>query len=729
MAFINTLSLSVVTQWLAWILIHCVWEAALIAGLLWLVLKVVPTNACSFRHFVGCCALALAGLAPIATGSVLREEPVRQDRALLDSPILSDTTATTGSIMSSFPVTGESSESPPSAASVIMQPSMDSTSVADQFRRLINRSATCLVTAWLMGVIVASIRLLTSFRGVRSLRTSGRPVSDSRLLIAFTRQLQQLQIRSTVLLLESVAVRVPTVIGWLKPVVLLPLTATTGLAIEQLEALLAHELAHVKRCDYLINLLQIMIETVLFYHPAVWWISRQIRNEREHCCDTIAVRLIANRELYAASLFGLAKTVCSARPVVAANGGNVLDRIRRVLQVDTAEAQELRPGALSGIMAVAGICSLVVVAVSTLQGTTAQATGKQPVTIAAIQLPVTDETSKSESSQLPQEPENTESTAEAKQSDEQTPAETTKFPRSVSFIIAKHVNLYEGRIVTWAQIEQILDEAASEGMIYPQFFSTNGGHPREEEFSERRGKIYKRLYDAKKIQGMSIGSLSPRSSERYDRIQSHADLVPDPTQKLSGKVTGADKKPLKDVEVFLLPEQHIIGVYLKDGRIRNPLEEHLVLTDVDGSFTTYPDDDESYIVATHPEGFLIEPRIRLDFSNTLTLQLQPWARVTGDRPADEPAEPQTIDFSCSPVPGIGFNVFETEFSKDGSFEQSYLPPGVIQILRSLPCGDGSSMSFSVRTLTLGPGESAEHSLGAIPEDQLRQVAEAAARRK
>ena len=99
----------------------------------------------------------------------------------------------------------------------------------------------------------------------------------------------QLRIRRPVRLLESALVDVPMVIGWLRPVILLPASALSGLTPQQLEAIIAHELAHIRRHDYLINLLQSLIETLLFYHPAVWWVSRQIRREREHCCDDLAV--------------------------------------------------------------------------------------------------------------------------------------------------------------------------------------------------------------------------------------------------------------------------------------------------------------------------------------------------------------------------------------------------------------------------------------------------------
>ena len=97
----------------------------------------------------------------------------------------------------------------------------------------------------------------------------------------------------------------PSVIGWLKPVVLLPAATLLGLTPEQLEAVLAHELAHIRRYDYLVNIVQMLIETLFFYHPAVWWISGRIRQERELCCDDIAVRCCGDAVGYARALTAL----------------------------------------------------------------------------------------------------------------------------------------------------------------------------------------------------------------------------------------------------------------------------------------------------------------------------------------------------------------------------------------------------------------------------------------
>src|SRR6266700_8429858 len=158
---------------------------------------------------------------------------------------------------------------------------------------------------WLTDVTILTLRLLTGWLWVKRIRTHGvTPAEPSwnRLLV---RVACRLHIRRAITLLESTLVEVPTVIGWLKPVVLLPVSALGGLAPQQLEAILAHELAHIRRHDCLVNLLQTLVETLLFYHPAVWWLSRRIRIERENCCDDLAVSLCGDPVAYATALADL----------------------------------------------------------------------------------------------------------------------------------------------------------------------------------------------------------------------------------------------------------------------------------------------------------------------------------------------------------------------------------------------------------------------------------------
>src|SRR4029079_9766943 len=115
-----------------------------------------------------------------------------------------------------------------------------------------------------------------------------------------------------------------------KPVVLLPVSLVTSLPPDQVEGLLAHELAHVLRRDHSVNVLQSAIETLLFYHPAAWWISAQVRNERENCCDDVALLVASSSTVYARALAAVAQCGAS-RAVMAASGGKLMPRLRRIL--------------------------------------------------------------------------------------------------------------------------------------------------------------------------------------------------------------------------------------------------------------------------------------------------------------------------------------------------------------------------------------------------------------
>ena len=195
-----------------------------------------------------------------------------------------------------------------------------------------------LILTWIAGVSVLSLRLLTGWIWIQRLRTHGAPAADEWQRMA-TRLSRRLHIGRAITLLESTLVDVPTVIGWLKPVVLLPASALAALSPQQLEAILAHELAHIRRHDYLVNLLQTLVETLLFYHPAVWWLSRRIRIERENCCDDLAVSLCGDPVAYANALADLEslRSVASAwrkhedHIAMAATGGALLQRVRRLL--------------------------------------------------------------------------------------------------------------------------------------------------------------------------------------------------------------------------------------------------------------------------------------------------------------------------------------------------------------------------------------------------------------
>src|SRR6185437_5015097 len=147
----------------------------------------------------------------------------------------------------------------------------------------------------------------------------------------------------------------PAVMGWFRPVVLIPVTALTGLSPDQLEAVIVHELAHIKRLDCFVNLFQIAAETVLFYHPAVWWVSKAVRTERENCCDDIAVSVCGNPGGYARALAIMEGWRATPALVVAANSGSLRSRVGRLLGAETITRSISRGGlAAVGLLCAAG---------------------------------------------------------------------------------------------------------------------------------------------------------------------------------------------------------------------------------------------------------------------------------------------------------------------------------------------------------------------------------------
>ena len=310
-----------------WTLLHFVWQGTLAALGLGLALSVLPRRWARARYVLACLTLVAMAVLPAATASYLAAHPAERQgivfarseapaipvpariaahtRRRRHPPIVSARTCSFRAVLS---VRLRRHRHPPGSPG-----SSGSGSWACASARFDSPAGGGTRAGWCV-----TMRSRPTRRGsARCSRLSTR-----------------LRLHRTVRLLESARVQVPIVIGSLKPVLLLPAAAMTGLSPQQVEAVLAHELAHIRRHDYLVNLVQSIVETVLFYHPGVWWVSHTIRVEREHCCDDLAVSVCGDALLYARALTNI-ETLRHERIgiAMAVSSGSLLSRVRRLLGV------------------------------------------------------------------------------------------------------------------------------------------------------------------------------------------------------------------------------------------------------------------------------------------------------------------------------------------------------------------------------------------------------------
>lgn len=299
-------------QQLGWVLVHFVWQGAVVAGLLAGALALVHRKNAQLRYAISLAALAILLVLPVTTWILWPAGGGEGTSATDVQAALQYLDARGGTEIESEPVT---------------------TSWTTALQSTIAVGLRWIVAGWLMGVLLLGGRQLGGWGYTIYLRRwHVRPVGSvwQQRIEALS---ARLGVRGRVRVRQSAIIDVPMVIGWLRPVVLVPVGVLTGLPPQQVDALIAHELSHIRRHDVLVGWVQGVAETLLFYHPAVWWISWQIRVEREHCCDDLAVAACRDQLTYARALTTLA-TQRSAAPVgaLAANDGSLLTRIRRLVE-------------------------------------------------------------------------------------------------------------------------------------------------------------------------------------------------------------------------------------------------------------------------------------------------------------------------------------------------------------------------------------------------------------
>ncbi|HTS36587.1 MAG TPA: M56 family metallopeptidase [Candidatus Solibacter sp.] len=300
---------------LAWSLLHFLWQGTAIAAVAASAMAMIRRS--TARYAIGVAALALMLITPVATFLLGVSAP--RYSGVADTAKSSPLAAVARPIARGH--AAAASGSTIAQASPLSVPSLD--------------TFPWLVEAWLVGVAFFSLRSAGGFFLLERERRRKASLVNGRILeICYALQ-DQLGIRRAIQYCECKWLQAPAVIGWFRPIVFLPATALTGLSEDQLQSVIAHELAHIRRFDPFVNVFQIAVESLLFYHPAVWWLNKRIRAEREHCCDEMAVTLCGNAVEYARALTLMEEWRSAPIFAAAANGGPLKERILRVLGLKT----------------------------------------------------------------------------------------------------------------------------------------------------------------------------------------------------------------------------------------------------------------------------------------------------------------------------------------------------------------------------------------------------------
>lgn len=344
---------------LVYALLHSLWQSGVAFLVLWMLLRFIPARKAQLRYGLGVFALTAILAANVFTWawldvSVARKPQTRSSESSVALVAATKSVDATPSVAMPVGEPSPSSEQP--SFQVASSPAVPKPMLAQNW-------IPWIAGVWLLGVLVFLIRTLHSMVGAGRLRKDSREVTDPALLALASEIGSLLKIAKRVRIFVSDHINMPAVIGCLQPVVLLPASMLTGAHPEYLRAVLAHEFAHIKRWDYLINIAQMLIESLLFFNPFVWWISRQIRREREACCDQIAAQQCQTPAHYLKAVIACAQPAEAEMrhrlpDVALALGGPnanddkpLVDRAKRLLQPGYRPAVRVRWLTMLGILA------------------------------------------------------------------------------------------------------------------------------------------------------------------------------------------------------------------------------------------------------------------------------------------------------------------------------------------------------------------------------------------
>jgi beta-lactamase regulating signal transducer with metallopeptidase domain len=332
---------------LGWSLIHFLWQGIGIALVLEVTLRLVGSKNASLRYLL--CGLALAAMPVCLVDTYLTLGQESYAVAPHAAPIVGAAIAAPAS--------------PSEAGSFALLPGVHTISdfTGYEFPSFdLNGWLPGIVFCWLAGVVILTVRKVGGFLVLRRLRREAIFEPSDAMCQLCRNACEKIGVDPRrVYLGISELVEVPMTMGWLRPVILFPAALLSGLSTGEIELLLAHELAHIRRCDYLVNLVQTMVETLFFYHPVTWWISRRMRQERENCCDDLVAAHTSEVAAYANVLFRLEmlRQPAGGSLAAAANGGSLLERIQRLAEEPVPRSEMASPVLLSVVLMLVAIAA------------------------------------------------------------------------------------------------------------------------------------------------------------------------------------------------------------------------------------------------------------------------------------------------------------------------------------------------------------------------------------
>lgn len=309
--------MNAVIESLGWMLLHSLWEGAVVWVLLQLALIALRRRSAQARYLAACGALAATAFWPWMTFGSMDLFARLQSVPAVSGPALETSPAAAAALPAATPALRPAALERPASG-----------------RTVVEIVLPWLVGGWALGVLILAGRLGISWCLVRRLARTPLPGLPPAWRRRFEGLCRTAGVRSVVRLGETAAVTVPLVAGWLKPAVLLPLGVLTQLPVAQVEAILLHELAHIRRHDFLVNLLQAVVETLFFYHPAVRSINRRIRIEREQACDDLSVSWCRDPVVYAEALTTFEAYRQRALVLAMTGEKDLVTRVRRVLGLE-----------------------------------------------------------------------------------------------------------------------------------------------------------------------------------------------------------------------------------------------------------------------------------------------------------------------------------------------------------------------------------------------------------